>query len=716
MSTQQQPRAGAGRPARSVAGRRTKWLGLALWAVLAALAMPLAGQLADVQEGDAAAWLPKTAETTRALQRAQQAFPGSDTLVAVVVYARDDGLTTDDRAWVEADRAAFTGLADGGQVSPAAPSDDNAALLYSFPLAAADEQAEEDAINQIRDRLADGPPGLNAALTGSAGALGDIIDAFSGLDSTLIIVTASVVALLLLITYRSPVLWLVPLISVGIASQLASAVVYLLAKHAGVTVNPQSQGIMTVLVFGVGTDYALLLIARYREELRRHADRHEAMAIALRRSFPAILASAATVAVGLLCLLVAQMNNVRGLGPVGAAGIVAAMVVMTGLLPILLVVGGRWLFWPFVPRYSPDLASHDIAEDHGIWHRVAAFVGRRPRGVWVGTAIGLAALTLGILGLRLGLPASEAYTKQVGSVTGQRLVAAHYPGGAASPADVITEASTAERVAAVAADVDGVAAVRPAELSTDGRWARFQAVLADPPDSAAAKQTIDDLRAAVHAVPGADALVGGDTATQLDTERASDRDNRAVMPLILAVVLVVLALLLRALVAPVLLVASVLLSFAAAMGAAGLIFQAIGYPNIGYDLPLFGFLFLVALGVDYTIFLMTRAREETDTLGHRPGILHALTVTGGVITSAGVVLAATFASLAVLPLVSGLQLGLLVALGVLLDTLAVRTLLVPALALDTGRRVWWPSALARRRPETATTSPTTETLTRAQPR
>jgi putative drug exporter of the RND superfamily len=705
VSHPREARTGAARLARAVAGHYTKWLGLVVWTALAVFAVPLAGRLADVQEEDAAAWLPRTAETTRALDRAEQAFPGADTLVAVVVYVRDGGLTTEDQTRISDDRAAFARLAEGGEVGPPAPSDDGAALIYSFPLAATDGQAEEAAINEIRDRLADGPPGLRAALTGSAGALGDIIDAFSGLDSTLIIVTAAVVAILLLITYRSPVLWLVPLMAVGVAAQLASALVYLLAKHAGVTVNPQSEGIMTVLVFGVGTDYALLLIARYREELRRHADRHEAMAIALRRSFPAILASAATVALGLLCLLAAQMNNVRGLGPVGAAGIVAAMVVMTGLLPILLVVCGRWLFWPFVPRYDAELASHDIAEDHAIWHRVAGLVGRRPRAVWVATAVGLAALCLGVLGLRLGLPASEAYTREVASVTGQRMVAAHYPGGAAAPAEVLTRTSAVESVAAVAAGVDGVAAVRPAERSADGRWARFQAVLADPPDSAEAKQTIDRLRVAVHAVPAADALVGGDTATQLDTERASEHDNRAVLPLILAVVLLVLTLLLRALVAPVLLVASVLLSFAAAMGAAGLIFRAVGYPTIGYDLPLFGFLFLVALGVDYTIFLMTRAREETATLGHRQGVLHALTVTGGVITSAGVVLAATFASLAVLPLVSGLQLGLLVAVGVLLDTLVVRTLLVPALALDVGRWAWWPSALARRRPERVSIRP-----------
>lgn len=692
-------------------GHRTKWLGLAAWLVLAMLAAPLAGKVAEVEKADPVEWLPKTAEATRALERAEEAFPGSETPVAVVVYAREAGLTADDRAYVDADREAFGELAKDGQVSPAIPSEDGNALLVSFPLATADEDAQASAIEDIRDRLADAPSGLQNALTGEAGAASDIENAFGGIDGMLIAVTATIVALLLLVIYRSPVLWLVPLMSAGVAIQLAQAVVYLLGKYADVTVNPQSQGIMTVLVFGVGTDYALLLIARYREELRQHADRHQAMGLALRRSFPAILASAGTVTVGLLCLLAAQMNNVRSLGPVGAVAIASALIVMTSLLPILLLACGRWVFWPFVPRYEPGATSHDVAQDHGIWSRIASFVDQRRRVIWATAVGGLALLSLGALNLSLGLPASETYTKDVDSVVGQQLVAEHYPGGSASPAEITTTASTVEDVAASAADVPGVAEVQPAERSPDGEWGRFDAVLADPPDSDAAKETIDQLRSAVHEVPGSEALVGGDTATQLDTERATERDNQVVLPLVLAGVLIVLMLLLRALVAPLLLIASVLVSFAAAMGLAGLIFQAIGYPNIGYDLPIFAALFLVALGVDYTIFLMTRAREETEKLGHHSGMLRALAVTGGVITSAGIVLAATFAALTVLPLVSMLQLGIVVAGGVLLDALVVRTLLVPALSLSVGRRIWWPSRLARRpsdvqaRPEEAQLPP-----------
>jgi RND superfamily putative drug exporter len=690
-------------------GRRTKYLAVVLWLALASMAGPLAIKLTEVQNNDALTALPKTAEANAALERAEAAFPGSDKLVAVAVYARDSGLTGADRAKADADRAAFTRYAVDAQVPPAIPSEDGRALLLSFPLAGGDEE-QSTAATSIKEQLAnDAPAGLQTALTGSAGTVDDVFDAFAGMDVTLLLVTGGVVVLLLLLTYRSPVLWLVPLISVAMASQLASAVVYLLAREGGLTVDFQSQSVLTVLVFGVGIDYALLLIARYREELRRHHDRHEAMAVALRRAFPAVLASAATVTVGLLTLLAAQLPSTRGLGPVGAVGIVAALVAMTTLLPALLVLLGRWLFWPFVPRYDAAAAG-DVASDHGVWARVARGVGRRPRPIWIGSAAALVVLTLGIGNLSIGLPGSETFTKEVGSVTGQRLIERHYPGGASAPAEILTTTRTADQVVAAAREVDGVAEVRPPERSPDGRWARIQAVLVADPESQTAKDAVDRLRAETHAVPGSQALVGGQTAAALDTERTAARDNRVVMPLILVVVLLVLVALLRALVAPLLLLASVVLSYAAALGAAGLIFQAIDHPRIYFALPLSAFLFLVALGVDYTIFLMTRAREEAGKLGHRRGVLHALTVTGGVITSAGLVLAATFASLSVLPLVPSLQTGLIVAVGVLLDTLIVRSLLIPALAVHIGPRVWWPSRLDGRH-----TQPTPAQVTPAEP-
>ncbi|MEJ3750964.1 MMPL family transporter [Actinomycetes bacterium KLBMP 9797] len=669
-------------------GKRVlKFAVLMLWLVLVAVASPLALKLSEVQDNDTLGAVPASAEAARAAARAEAAFPESDALVAVAVYARDGGLTAADRAKVAADRAAFQGYAEGGTVAPAAPSDDGAALLLSFPLAG-------DHVDAVNDQLASGvPDGLRTALTGTAGAENDIFDAFEGMDGALLLATAATVALLLLITYRSPVLWVIPLIVVAIASQLASAAVYLLAKHAGLEVNFQSQSILTVLVFGIGVDYALLLVARYREELRRHRDRHDAMAMALRRSFPAVCASAATVAAGLLCLLAADLPATRGLGPVGAVGVGAALIAMTTLLPAILVLCGRWLFWPFVPRFSATASGTDSAEDHGIWRRLAGAVGRRPRVMWLGTAAVLAALTFGIGNLSVGLPGAETFTKEVGSVTGQRLIEAHYGGDTTAPADILARASAVDEVAAAARTVDGVAEVAAPERSADGRWVRVQTVLTDGASSQAAWDTVDRLRAAVRAVPGADALVGGDAAIELDTNRTVSRDNRVVMPLILAVVFVILMLLLRSLIAPLLLLASVVVSFVAALGAAGFILDAMGHPKLWVGVPLQAFLFLVALGVDYSIFLMTRAREEAAIFGHRGGMLHALTVTGGVITSAGVVLAATFATLGILPLVPSVQMGVIIAVGIVLDTFLVRSLLIPALALHVGPRTWWPTRI-----------------------
>jgi RND superfamily putative drug exporter len=678
-------------------GRIAKWLVLAFWMVVAGALMPLAQKLTDVQTNDTSAWLPRSAEATKALDRAKAAFPDTNTIPAVVVYVRDGGLTAADQGKVSADRGVLAQYGMGGKISPVIPSADGSAVLVTIPIdGSGGWQGLPDTVKKIRDTIAaNAPPGLQTALAGPAAAGADSADAFSGLDTTLLFATIAVVAVILLITYRSPSLWLIPLISVGIASQLASAVVYLLAKHAGLTVNGQSAGILTVLVFGAGTDYGLLLVARYREELRRHQNRHEAMAIALRRSFSAIFASGTTVILGMLCLLAAEMNSTRGLGPVAAIGIAVALLVMTTLLPALLVIFGRWLFWPFVPRYNPDVVGHDAAEDHGIWARISGFVGRHGRPLWIGATLALIALAFGSLTLKIGLTQADSFTKPVSSVSAQELLDKHFPSGSSGPAQIYTTAQAASEVAAAAARVDGVAQVGQPRPSPDGRWVEIDAVLKDAPDSSAAQKTVEALRDAVHGVPGSQALVGGQTAIQLDINHAVSHDNWLVMPLILAVVLIVLITLLRALVAPLLLMVSVVVSFLGAFGAAALIFAATGHSHIDRGLPLFSYLFLVALGVDYTIFLMSRAREETARIGHRAGMLRALTVTGGVITSAGVVLAATFSVLAILPLTFMLQIGTIVAVGVLLDTLVVRTLVVPALGLDVGRRVWWPSRLSK---------------------
>lgn len=673
-----------------VTGRRSKYAMLVFWLLLAVAVTPLALRIGEVQDNEALDALPGGAEAARTAQRISESFRQSDALVAVAVYAREGGLTGADRAKVEADRAAFTGYAEHGEIAPAVPSADGKALLLSFPLSG-DDDAQSDASAKIKDRLPDGaPPGLKTALTGSAGGENDVMDAFSGMNGALLAATAATVALLLLITYRSPVLWLIPLLVVAVADQLASAAVYLLARYADLAVDFQSQNILTVLVFGVGVDYALLVIARYREELRRQPDRHAAMAVALRRCAPVVCASAATVALGLLCLLAADLPATRGLGPVGAVGIVATLFAMTTLLPAVLVLCGRWLFWPFVPRFSAEAAGHDVAEDHGVWRRLAGAVGRKPRTVWISSVAILAGLTFGIGNLSVGMPGDEAFTEEVGSITGQHMIEKHFPAGTVAPVDIVAAAPAADRVRAAAEKVDGVSGVRPAVLSADGRLAHVEAVLDTDPDARASLDTVDRLRDAVHAVPGGQALVGGQTAANLDTEQTTDRDNRLVVPLILAVIFLILVVLLRALVAPLLLLASVVVSFAAAMGAAGIVLDLMGHPRLWTGVPLQAFLFLVALGVDYTIFLMTRAREEVAGMGHKTGVLHALTVTGGVITSAGVVLAATFATLGVLPLVPSVQMGVIVAVGILLDTLLVRSLLVPALAIHVGPRVWWP--------------------------
>lgn len=527
--------------ARLLSGRRSKLAVLAVWLIVASVAGPIAIKLAEVQDNQQLGALPASAEAKRAGDRIAAAFPEPDALVAVAVYARDAGLTAADRAKVDADRAAFARYALGGQVAPPEPSADGRALLLAFPLAG-DDDAQSAAVENLKTQLATGPPdGLRVALTGSAGATDDIFDAFAGMDGALLLATGLAVALILILTYRSPVLWLLPLIAVGVASQLASAVVYLLARHAGLTVDLQSQSILTILVFGVGVDYALLLISRYREELRERADRHEAMAHALRRSLPAIAASAATVSLGLLCLLAAVLPATRGLGPVCAVGVLAAFAVMTSMLPALVVLFGRWVFWPFVPRVG------GAAAEHRIWRRVANRVGAAPRAIWLVTAAVLVALTAGIGGLSIGMPGDQSFTKEVGSVTGQHLIEAHYAAGTVSPALVIAPAGSASPVAAAAGATTGVDSVLPAELSADGLWARVRVVLADPPESDAAVATVRRLRAAVHA---SGALVGGATAVIVDSRDAAGRDNRVVMPLILAVVLLVLILLLRALVAP----------------------------------------------------------------------------------------------------------------------------------------------------------------------
>jgi RND superfamily putative drug exporter len=691
-SRQAPPGGWAHRLVRLVSGRRTKWAVLALWVVLLAALGPLAGKLNDVEKNDAVNWLPKSAESTQVV-KLQEQFRKDETMLAVVVYERSTGVTPQDQAKARADAAAFSKLQGAEQAQGPFPSKDGKALQTLVPFKSDDVTK---AVDRARDIVKRGPPGLDAHVTGPAGGGADMFKIFESLDGFLLIAAAVVVIVLLLIIYRSPLLWIIPVLSAVFALGLSQSVVYLLAKNAGLTVNGQSAGILTVLVFGVATDYALLLVARYREELHRHQDRHEAMANALHRAGPAIIASAATVAVGLLCLLVADMNSTKGLGPVAAAGVITALAAMTTLLPALLVIFGRWMFWPLIPRYDAKYLDPESYEaEHGIWSRVARLISSRPRIIWAVTSIGLIAMTLGLGSLKAdGLSNAGQFTDKPDSVAGSEMVARHFAAGSGSPAVVIADAPASAQVARAISGTQGVAELSQ-PVVVNGK-VKYEATLRDPADSEAAQKTIDRLRDAVHAVPSAHAKVGGDTAINLDTKRAAASDNKLIIPIVLGVVLLILIALLRALVAPLLMMATVVLSFLASLGASALIFKhGFGFEGSDAGFPLLAFIFLVALGVDYNIFLMHRVREESQSLGTHRGIERGVTVTGGVITSAGLVLAATFAALATLPLVSMAELGFVVAFGVLVDTIIVRSLLLPALSYDLGRRIWAPSRLAK---------------------
>jgi RND superfamily putative drug exporter len=672
-----------------------KWVVLAGWLALLFVFGPMAGKLGDVEENSAAAWLPGGAESTQVVTLQEQ-FQQEETALTVVVYERSSGITAADQAKAKADAARFAQLPGAEQPQGPFPSKDGKALQTLVPLKDVDLVKAVDDARVLAER---GPPGLITHVTGPGGGAADMIEVFNSIDGFLLMAAGIVVIVLLLIIYRSPTLWIIPVFTAVTALGIAQAAVYLLAKYADLTVNGQSSGILTVLVFGVATDYALLLVARYREELHRHTDRHEAMAFALHRAGPAILASAATVAVGLLCLMVAEMNSTAGLGPVAAAGVICALAAMTTLLPALLVIFGRWVFWPLVPRYDVKYENPDAYEkEHGIWSRVAGLVSARPRLLWIATSLVLVGLTFGLGSLKAdGLSNAGQFVGKPDSIAGEAVVARHFPAGSGSPAVVIGKAGAAGPLADAIARTPGVAEVgKP--VSVNG-LVQYEATLRDAPDGKAAERTIDALRDNVHAVNGADAKVGGMTATSMDINRAAERDNYVIIPIVLVVVFLILVALLRSIMAPLLMMGTVVLSFAASLGASALVFQHVfGFEGTDAGFPLLAFIFLVALGVDYNIFLMTRVREESQALGTRRGVLRGLTVTGGVITSAGLVLAATFAALTTLPLVGMVEMGFVVAFGVLLDTIVVRSLLLPALSFDMGRRIWAPGRLARAEP------------------
>jgi len=684
--------ANVGRLAWLPAGRKSKWAILIFWLVVAGVAFGPSGKLTGAQENDAVSWLPGAAESTKVIQAAGT-FQSQDEIPAVLVFERSGNVTPADLDSVTAQVAKFNALkaVDRESVGPI-PSEDKQALQVVVPINAGSGGWETLAatVDEMRVVAKGSPPGLAVHITGPGGFAADSSEAFSGIDGKLLYSALAVVIFILLLTYRSPVLWLLPVMSAGLALTVAQAVVYLLATKADLTVNAQSAGILTVLVFGAGTDYALLLVARYREELRRHEDRHEAMAFALHRTGPAIFASGATVIAGMLCLLFASMNSTKGLGPVAAVGIAIGLMVMLTLLPALLVIFGRWFFWPVHPTYGS--VDHTAT---GIWARIGLRIARAPRATWVATSTVLVIGALGIFQLNaVGLENKDSFYGTPDSVVGEQVLAKHFPAGSGQPVVVIAKAAQAPAVKAAMEGVTGISSV--ADPVVKGDLAYLAGTLTVAPDSQAAIDTVALVRNAVHQVPGADAIAGGDSATRGDVLKASDADNKVIIPLILLVVFLILMLLLRAVVAPLILIATVVLSFGAALGISALIFRhVLDFAGADSSLPLFVFVFLVALGIDYNIFLMTRVHEETKQFGTRRGALIGLAATGGVITSAGLVLAGTFSVLATLPVVSFAEIGFAVALGVLLDTLVVRSVLVTALNLDIGRRMWWPSSLAR---------------------
>ena len=690
------------------AGRIAKWVVLGVWIVIFVVAANPASKFEDAQQNESTSFLPGDAESTKVLQQVEQfdQRPGEQA-DAVTVYHRDGGLTAVDRAAIARDRASLNADRPEGAVATGPPvfSTDGTSALLITPLfiEEGDSDALVDAVDDIRDRVHEAPEGLVVKVTGGAGYSADAIKVFGDINSTLLLATALIVFVLLVLIYRSPIFWIIPLLSVAFAEITVRAIGYGLAE-AGVVINGQTAGILLVLVFGVGTDYALLLVSRYREELRRHEDRHEAMALALRRAGPAILASGVTNICALLVLQIAEVNGTAGLGPVAAIGVATALVAMLTILPALLVIVGRGAFWPFIPRYQPE-GEVVVPEEHGFFRRLGDGIGRRPRPVWIASVVALAVMACGLVTFDTNLTSANSFRDDVEAVQGQELLAESFPAGASAPTDVIVpDRARVPAVVAALSRAEGVSAARPVDVGPPGT--RLAVTLVPNPYSTEAFDLIPDLRDVAKQAGGPETLVGGPTATEYDLRVASERDLKVIPPIVLVVIAVIIGLLLRAIVAPLILIATVILSFLAALGVSALAFDWIfDFPGEDASLPLFGFIFLVAVGVDYNIFLMARVREEAARHGTHEGMIRGLAVTGAVITSAGIVLAGTFAVLGVLPLVGLTEIGFLVAFGILLDTILVRSVLVPALVMEIGDHVWWPSRLVRRAARAAGEAP-----------
>ncbi|MER5596193.1 MMPL family transporter [Streptomyces sp. NPDC002265] len=691
------------RPARRLV-RLVPLVLLAVWLGVGGLLGPYAGRLGEVATNDRAAFLPRSAESTEVVAE-QRAFRQDETLPAIILWTAPADAAAgvriaDSRAAADRALAALPGTPGVvGRVSPAIPSEDGAALEAVVQLRPDLGTALPDTLDRIRSAAAR-VPGTTVQLAGPAASQADLADAFSGIDGLLLVVALVTVLVILLLVYRSLLLPLIVILGAVFALGLACAVVYVLADHDVVRVDGQIQGILSILVIGAATDYALLVTARFREELALGKDRFTAVRAALRQSWGAVVASAATVALALLALLFSDLTNNRALGPVGAIGICCAALSALTFLPAALVLLGRAAYWPAKPRTARGPGAGE-----GLWHRVAQLVDRSPRKVWALSLVALLACAAFAPALNSrGVPQDEIFVNDVPSVAAQKSLGAHFPGGSGNPTVVVADAGALDRVVAAAKDTEGVDSAagvagsgRPGgkALVVDGR-VLVDVTLTSAADSDEAKRTVARLRTTLHAIPGAHAVVGGYTAQQYDTLRTAERDRGLIVPVVLVIIFVILTVLLRSLLMPALLVATVALNFMATLGVSALVFRHVfGFTGTEASVPLYGFVFLVALGVDYNIFLMSRVREESMRHGVRQGVLRGLVSTGGVITSAGVVLAATFAALGVIPLAFLVQIAFIVAFGVLLDTLVVRSLLVPALVLDIGAKAWWPGRLSR---------------------
>jgi RND superfamily putative drug exporter len=711
-----------------VKGRKALWIAVVAiisWLAISSVAGPTFGKLSTVQENDNAAFLPDNAESTLASMVTVKFNDSSnDQIPTLLVFLGDVDPKKNPAKLIEIqnylDKLGEKILPESGKpissyIVPgfpiqAIPSEDGKAALANIALDSkiGEENIEEKPtlpilIEFIREDLKENfeAKSLTTHVTGFGGIFADLFSAFGSIDTTLLLTTLIVVSIILIVVYRSPLLWILPLLTAVTALSLAGTIVYFAAKADWLVLNGQSQGILSVLVLGAATDYALLLIARYREELHLHASRFDAMRIALKGVFEPILASGSTVVAGLLVLLLSQLSGNRGLGPVGAIGIVSAMITVLTFLPALLVVFGRWIFWPKIPRFD------DVDEKlSGTWSKVGSLVQKHPRRVWVSTATVLLIFAGFSFTLKAdGLANTEAFTSRTDSVIGLEKLGEHFPSGEGSPVEIVVKENDVAAATAALLSVSNVAFVEPIVAGqkipgqpippikvVEGK-VLLNATLKVAPDSVEARNTIPLIRSAVKAVDE-DILVGGGTAVQYDTDLASRHDNRLIIPIVLVIIGIILGLLLRSILAAGILLLTVVLSFMATLGVCQLVFEHIfNFKGADASFPLFAFIFLVALGIDYNIFLMTRVREESMKIGTRKGVIKGLTVTGGVITSAGIVLAATFAVLGVLPLVFLAQLGFAVAFGVLLDTIIVRSLLVPALVHDIGPKIWWPSKL-----------------------